>query len=729
LSIPIHAVQPQNSYILPRINEPVTLDGFSTESAWQGIESLPLIMHVPIFGAIPTEKTEILVAYDDDYFYAAARCFDREPANIQAPSKQRDELSLNNDWFGLILDTYNDNENALGFFTTPEGLRLDMAIFNDALGDFPINTSWNTFWDVVVVRNDEGWFVEMRIPFSSLRFQDTDGRVVMGLNTWRWIARKNEVTMFPAIPPEWGFWSTFKPSQAREVILEDIQSRKPLYVAPYGLGGFGQSWELNDTETAYQREEHPTSDVGLDVKYGLTNNLTLDLTVNTDFAQVEADDQQINLTRFSLFFPEKRLFFQERASNFEFNFGGFDRLFYSRQIGIYEDEDEEVPIYGGARIVGRTGPWDLGFLTMQTAPIEYIASENFGVLRVRRQVMNPNTYVGGMMTSRITEGGAYNVAYGLDGTIKLFDDDYLLFNWAQTFENDLDNDPFSLDPARFRLSWERRTVKGLGFDLSLSMAGEDYHPGVGYEEREDYTRFGNCLLYGWIPGDDSPLLRHWVYVWGYVVKRNSDGLTESIEIEPGWEFTTKSGYWCHVDVAFFYESVTDTFELSDDEEVVVPPGDYEFYGTKCAFGTPMSGVFHLESELELGTFYDGNRTSFEISPTWSVSSALNLSGTYEINKINFPERGLDLTAHIARIRGLYMPSTKVSLSAFIQYNSEIQAVIGNVRFRYNPSEGKDFYLVFDEEFNTNRFREEPIYPVTRNRTVLLKYTHTFRFER
>lgn len=719
----------QNLYLLPRINGSVKLDGLSDEPAWESVAPLPLVMHVPNFGGDPSEKTEILLAYDDNFLYVAGRCFDSEPDKIQAPSKKRDELNLNNEWFGVILDTFNDNENALAFFTTPSGLRLDMAVFNDALGDFPINTSWNTFWDAATVRNGDGWFAEMRIPFSSLRFQDDAGSVVMGLNTWRWIARKNEVDVFPAIPPDWGWWSPFKPSQAQEVAFEGIRSRKPLYVAPYVLGGYGQSRELNDAETSYLRDDDLANDIGLDVKYGLTNNLTLDVTVNTDFAQVEADDQQINLTRFSLFFPEKRLFFQERSSNFEFNFGGFDRLFYSRQIGIYEDEDEEVPIYGGARIVGRAGPWDLGFLTMQTAPIEYVSSENFGILRVRRQVINPSTYIGSIVTSRIAEDGTYNVAYGTDGLFRLSGDDYLVVKWAQTFENDLGNNPLSLDPARFRLSWQRNTVDGLGFDLSLSMAGEDYHPGVGYEEREDYTRFGNYLLYGWIPGEDSPLLRHWVYLWGFFVRRNMDGLTESFELEPGWEFTTKSGYWGKINVASHYESVTDTFEITDDEEVVVPPDDYWFSEFQCEVAAPASGTLNLYAGIEIGSFYDGSRTSFEISPTWSVSSSLELSGFYEINSINFPERGQKLMAHIARLRSLFMPSTKVSLSAFIQYNSAVNAVVGNARFRYNPSEGRDFYLVYDEEFNTDRFRGVPVYPVTTNRTLLLKYTHTLKFER
>ncbi|MFC1693811.1 DUF5916 domain-containing protein [Candidatus Latescibacterota bacterium] len=287
-------------YIIPRINGPVTLDGMSDEPAWEGIEPLPVIMHRPNFGSEPTERTEILIAYDDEYLYVAGRLYDSEPSKIQSLSKKRDATGGNIDKFGILIDTFNDNENSLAFFTTPAGLRADYTISNDAQGGAFMNKSWNTFWNVETVRNDEGWFTEIRIPFSSLRFQDRDGRVVMGLIFWRWIARKSEMVISPSIPPKWGNSSPYKSSQAQKVVFEGIRSSKPLYVTPYVVGGIGQTTELNNEETAYRRLNDTEKEIGLDVKYGLTNNLTLDVTLNTDFAQVEADDQQVNLTRYSL---------------------------------------------------------------------------------------------------------------------------------------------------------------------------------------------------------------------------------------------------------------------------------------------------------------------------------------------------------------------------------------------------------------------------------------------
>ncbi len=725
--------RPDPMMILP-LEGPVILDGLSTEPAWNDVSPISLIQHSPHFGQAPSERSEVLLGFDEEYLYVAGRLYDSEPDKIQACTKKRDTMSPSNDWFGVIFDTFNDKENGLGFFTTPCGLRFDASVYNDAqpsdltTGMPSINLSWNTFWDVKSVRNQEGWFVEMRIPLSSLRFQDHAGRVVMGLISWRFIPRKNELNVFPAIPPNWGGWSSWKPSQAHEVVIEGVQSQRPLYITPYGLSGYGRNFALNAEETAYIREDDPVAELGLDVKYGLTNNLTLDLTLNTDFAQVEADDQQVNLTRFSLFFPEKRLFFQERASIFDFSFGGPNRLFYSRRIGIYEDEDEIVPIYGGARLVGRVGPWDLGFMDMQTAPLKEfdLSSENFAVFRLRRRVFNSNSYVGGMLTSRIGADGTYNVAYGLDGILRVFGQDYLTMNWAQTFQDHTINRFWSLEPAKIRISWERRTVNGLGYDLSYSRAGEAYDPGMGFEMREDYTRLGNRLLYGWIPSERSVLYRHQVFLGGSVTTRNSDRSVESAELGPGWEMETKSGFGGVIQPKYYYESLAEPFELTD--EIEIPIGNYSFYGVEGLFATPMGRMLSLLSIWEAGSFYDGWRISWGFMPRWNLNDTWELEGFYQFNRVDFAERKQELTAHLVRLKILATLSTKITVSSFLQYNGISDAVIANFRFRYNPREGNDFYLVYNEVLNTDRTREIPARPFTDNRALLIKYSYTFNIK-
>lgn len=711
----------QNQYILSRINDPVTLDGLSNESAWQGISPLPVVQHTPNFGKEPSERTEILVAYDDDYLYVAGRLYDKDPSQIMATSFQRDSDSPANDWFGIIVDTFNDKENAVGFFTTPGGLRWDGTTSNDAQGNSPVSTNWNTFWDVAVEQNSDGWFVEMKIPLSSLRFQEEEGRVVMGMISWRFIAHKGERAIFPAIPPNWGHYSIWKPSQAQEVVLEGVRSRTPFYITPYLLGGLGQAFELNKTKTAYRRIDNSAREVGLDVKYGLTSNLTLDATVNTDFAQVEADNQQINLTRFSLFFPEKRSFFQERASMFEFSFDETNRLFYSRRIGIHEGKP--VRIYGGARVVGRVGLWDLGFIDMQTAPVEGLSSENLGVLRLRRRVLNPYSYTGGMITSRIGEDGSYNAAYGLDGILRLFGDEYLTFKWAQTFESSRERQLLSLDPARIQINWERRIFKGFSYSLDYSRSGSTYNPKLGFELRNDYTQLTGRMLHGWVPGEELPMLRSQVLLEGKLVRRNADGLTESAEFGPGTIFTTKTVYYGEFFLKRFYERVIQSFKLSD--KVEVPAGEYGFYSVQGWFNTPRRLPLSGHIEFDVGSFYDGRRYSVGTGAIWKMSSHLDLSATYEFNRIAFPDRSQKFTAHIARLRALHMLNTKFSVTAFVQYNSATNALIGNFRLRYNPGEGNDLYLVYNESINTDRYRADPVLPFSNNRTVMLKYTYTF----
>jgi hypothetical protein len=465
-------------------------------------------------------------------------------------------------------------------------------------------------------------------------------------------------------------------------------------------------------------------DPGLDIKYGVTNNLTLDITLNTDFAQVEADDEQVNLTRYSLFFPEKRLFFQERSGNFEFGFEESNSLFYSRRIGIHEGN--EVRIYGGARFVGRLGAWDIGFLSMQTEKTEELPSENFTVFRLRRQVLNPYSYVGGMMTSRIGLNGVWNVAYGLDGMIRMFGDDYLSLKWAQTFDESKDNNALSLDPVRIFVDWERRNTEGFHYKLNYSRAGKDYLPGSGYERRTDFTRFGDSIRYGWIPEKESKLLNHRIYIEGFAYMQNVESSIESAEIGPGWEFETKGGSVGIFSFKRHVEDVEEEFSFSDSAGV--PAGKYTYYEFEGTYETPRAGQIRLSSTVNAGSFYDGNRFSLTVSPVWNVSQHIYLTGTYQINRLKFAERNQEFTGHVGMLRFQFMPTIKHTFTAFIQYNSANDLILANFRYRFNPREGVDLYIVYNEGFNTDRQREIPFLPLTRNRTIMVKYSYMFNIQ-
>jgi hypothetical protein len=710
--------------VLSRMDQPITLDGILDEPEWQTIDSIELTMHTPNFGNESLYPTNVRIAYDDTYLYVGAICYS-PPDEIFATSYRRDLMAPSTDYFNVVLDTFNDNENGLAFAVMPTGARLDFAISNDAQGD--MNVSWNAFWDASVSIHEEGWSVEMRIPFSSLRFQDRDGRVEMGLIVNRTFAGRASTSTFPPIPPDWGFWSFIKPSQAQKVIMEGVYSRKPVYVTPYALGGIEQQYNLNAQETAYRRFDEQTYNYGLDLKYGLSNNFTLDLTLNTDFAQVEADNQQVNLTRFSLFFPEKRLFFQERASVFTFGKNEqSNQLFYSRRIGLHEGE--QVPILAGLRLVGRAGKWDVGILNMQTARDNSILvdekplpSENFGVVRLRRQILNPYSYAGGMVTSRYNADGRYNIAYGVDGIFRVFADDYLTVSFAQTYENDISSRFTDPEHTRVHAQWERRSLAGFGYDLSFSHSGEKYNPEMGFIFRRNYTRFGDKIFYGWFPGDRSILQRHQVYLNGEIFMRNPDGNVESYTYGPSWEATLKSGEMVSFRANVHYENLIEGFSLPGDAEI--PSGIYRTVTVSMHYDN-FGGKFRRIISGTAGGFYDGMRYSFNVTPTVVLSKHLQVGGYYQYENIRFSDRGQKFIGHIGRLRIDGSLNIKISAAAFIQYNSAFDVVTVNARLRYNPREGYDLYLVYNEGMNTNRYRTNIPLTLTNNRTILLKFSYT-----
>ncbi|MCD6201047.1 MAG: carbohydrate binding family 9 domain-containing protein [Bacteroidales bacterium] len=306
----------QDLWTVPKITCKIDFDGLPFEQAWEQVPPLPMLMQMPVFGNKPSEKTEIRVTYDDHYIYISGRLYDKNPSLIQTTNKKRDEYSPNSDVMGILFDNFLDRQNALAFTITPAGNRTDFTIFNDGVGSMqhmPFNMNWNTYWDVKTKITDKGWFAEIRIPISSLRFQTINGETIMGITVWRSIPHHNEVDCFPRIDPKHGNFSILKPSLSRKVVFEDLQPVRPLYIAPYTLGGLTQSHVLNNDETDYVGQSEPKITGGLDVKYVFSEKLTMDITVNPDFAQVEADDQKVNLTRFSLFFSGEKIVFSGKV--------------------------------------------------------------------------------------------------------------------------------------------------------------------------------------------------------------------------------------------------------------------------------------------------------------------------------------------------------------------------------------------------------------------------------
>jgi hypothetical protein len=721
LALPLPAAA-QEPWPLPRLESPIRLDGIPDEPAWSAIEPIPMVSFQPVFGLPPSEPTDIRIAYDSEYLYVGAVMQDAEGVRYHSLTRDVDN---GGDFLNILIDSFNDNENGFYFGTTPGGNRLDGTVVNDGEGD-SFSLAWNGHWDTAVEVRSDGWSAEVRIPLTTLRFQERDGRVVMGLTVNRLISRKNERVVFPAIEPTTGFAFT-RPSRARDVELVGVTARRPWYATPYLL--LGERRSVLPLETGgLEDDDEWRKEAGADFKVGVTDNVTLDLTVNTDFAEVEVDDERVNLTRFPLFFPEKRQFFLERAGIFDFRLGGDDRLFHSRRVGLTED-GEPVRILAGGRMVGRVGEWDLGFLEVQTGDVlgrDAVErdGENLGVLRLRRRVLNANSYVGGMVTTRAGLEETENLAIGVDGTVNLIEDDYLLFALADTrHSGDEVGDGF-LPNGSTRLVYQRRRTDGLGLEGGVETVGPDFDPGQGFVLRRDVVRGGGEATFGFLGQTGSALRLHRPFVETELIWGNSEGSLETSRYEAGWVLEWASGGVLELLAARQFEDLAEPFALSED--VVIPEGEYTFEEFEAEYEPGQNWTFGVGGFVRAGTFFDGTLTSFGIGPVWNVSPHLSLRAEYLHDRADFDDRDERFRAHILRLRTSVSVDARASLNAFVQLNSVADVVAGNVRFRYNLSEGHDLWIVWNHQLNTDRDRFEPRLPLAGDHSAVVKYTYTFR---
>ena len=376
------------------------------------------------------------------------------------------------------------------------------------------------------------------------------------------------------------------------------------------------------------------------------------------------------------------------------------------------------------------GKWDLGFLDMQTHAVNQgtgqsnpLTSENFGILRMRRQVINENSYVGGIFTTRVGVDGTYNIAYGADGIFKITGNDYLNVKVAQVSGKTSDNKLLSLNATQLYVDWNRFTQKGLNYDFTYSRSGKDFNPGIGFITRNNYANYSGMAGYGWIPGESSAIQSHQIGINAMSYFDNATNSAQSLMAGIMYEFNLKSGYGGMVFINHQYENVSDTFNFS--KNTFVPSGQYGFNQFETHLSSPHTNKFVLGIDFIGGSFYDGSIISIGASPSWNLGSALQLGLTYNHNLVKFNNRNQTFRGGITGFKASVMLSTKLSLSTFIQYNNADNNVMTNFRFRYNPREGNDFYIVLNEGRNTYRDVENPRLPLYNNRSLLLKYTYTF----
>ena len=700
---------------LQRLSAPIVLDGNPNEAVWREITPLPLTLYSPVFRGTPSQRTEIRVAYDDENLYAAGWFYDTDPSGIRNNSLYRDRWN-GDDALAIYIDAFNDNRNAKWFGTTPSGMRFDILVSDDGAAQ---NPSWDTFWTSETIVTNEGWFVEVKIPFSSIGFHTVDDVARMGLTVTRLVSRLNERVTFPAIDPKYEFR---QPSVAQDVILTGVRSERPVYVSPWVLTGVQQEPRLASNASSFSTQRDVSREVGIDLRYPVTSELTLDVTANTDFAQVEADDQQVNLDRFSLFYPDKRRFFQERSEIFDFITGSTGRVFHSRQIGLLNGQS--VPVFGGARLVGKAGAWDIGVLDMQTRDVVTQPSENFGVARVKRRAFNPYSYVGGILTSRVSDG-RHNAVYGADASIRVFGTDYLQAAVTQSVD-DADDGAAAWDRTQTYLRWNRRTTRGLMYDVSTTHSGSQYRPELGFLSRRDFTTANIYSEYYFHTENHPKLRRIWPGMIAFSTFRNSDNALETGTYAVWVQWETKAGGTGWVEPKLFHEDVTQSFTVGDAD---IPAGVYDFSDLQVAYSMPAGKRLRASADFRTGSYFDGTRTQLILTPTWNVSPHLELGGDYQISRLRFEERNQATDVHLARLRVRAALDARMSGNALMQYNSTTDELDFNVRLRYAFAEGTDLWLVYNEGLDTERSPLEGglVPPTLRARAVILKYTHTLSF--
>ena len=709
-----------------RVSQPLRIDGALDEILYRDVRSISDFIQVePDGGQAATERTETWIAFDDDYVYVSFKVWDSRMDTLIATEMRRDSTNSwqGNDLVSFIFDTFYDQRTSFTFTMNPLGGRSDGTMVNDR----QYSSDWNPVWDMQAGRFDGGWAVEAAVPFKSLRYQPGIAQV-WGFNAMRVKRSKNEVSTLTLVPPARG-QSGFQQAQfaATLVGIEAPRGGANLDIKPYAISNL-----TTNTTATPQISNHPEAEGGLDVKYGVTQGLVADLTVNTDFAQVEADEQQINLTRFNLFFPEKRDFFLENQGTFSFggvpinsaggNFaGGFigvsnaaPIMFYSRRIGLYQDH--EVPLNVGGRLTGRAGKYSVGVLNIQTGDKEEefgAPATNFSVVRVKRDVLRRSS-IGLLFTNRsnATIGSGANRAYGIDGTFAFFENLQINTYWAGTDTEGLGSRDDTSYRGQLDYSGDRYTVQ-----LEHLKIGDDFNPEVGFLRRDDMVREYARFKFSPRPRSRSAIRK---YVYDAAIEYIEDGAGRLESRERAAEFALEFQSADRLSVNY-----TNSFEFlpvpSSIVGVVLPVGEYNFDTFRVGYSIGQQRVVSANVTAEFGTFYNGHKTSFSaMRGRMPITNQLSVEPTYTFNHVTL-EQGKSVT-HLAGSRVTYSMTPLMFVSALLQFNSGTSSVSTNARFRWEYRPGSELFVVYNEERNTLT----PSFPSLNNRAFIVKINRLFR---
>ena len=682
------------------------------DSAWTGLSPASGFWQVqPDDGKRATQKTEVYVGFTDDALYIGVIAYDDDPDGVLVTDSRRDSDLADTDSFQVILDGLRDGQNGFVFGTNPAGIEYDGQVTREGEGGIlgsgsgGFNLNWDGTWDVATEITETGWSAEMRIPFRTLRYGRGEAQI-WGINFQRNIRRNNEITYWAPLSRQ---RNLYRVSEAGSVTGISPPSHRNLKISPYVLGSSSRGGDLVGSEN--------DKEVGFDIKYSITSSLTLDATYNTDFAQVEADEQQVNLDRFSLFFKEKRPFFLENAGQFSVGDSEEVEMFFSRRIGI-SDDGNQLPIDGGIRLSGKIGnSTNVGFLHMSSEAVAGVAPGNkFTVARINQELPSRSA-IGFMFVNRDGDGSHLvsgdadeNQTYAIDGRWGI-GDNLLLQAWAaKTSTPGLSgrDEAFSAKAIYSSAKWAYR--------LGYGQVGRDFNPEVGFLSRSDFRRANAFLMRRIRPKDMWGLLEIRPHS-SYTAYWDFDGFQESgfFHNDIHWEF--RNGYEIHTGVNLTREGVADAFDIIDG--VTIQPGTYDHAETQIVFHTNQAAPLSLALGTTVGGRFGGDRVSVAPTLRYRIGETFSSELSYSYNEFDLPVPGGEFEANLARLRLSYSFTPKILLQALVQYN-ELNDVLGtNLRFSWLQSANAGLFLVYNE------VDERGIGARPTGREIIVKYSHIF----
>ena len=692
-----------------KLTGPLAIDGVLDEALYRDVVPVSeFIQTEPNAGAAATERTDLWVSFDENNLYMSFRVWESQPERMVVTELRRDSFNLiENEHVAVLLDPFYSRRDSYQFMVNANGGRIDGQTTNDVqfTGDL------NPIWNLKVGTFDGGWIAETAIPFKSLRYPP--GRDQVWGFTARRVSRwKNEIAYTSPVPNGIGLFGIMRASAAGTMVgVEAPASALGLDIKPYVTGDLSSDLTANP-----QVSNDPDGTFGVDVKYGVTQGLTADLTYNTDFAQVEADQQQVNLTRFSLFFPEKREFFLENSGTFGFGGSGADvpTLFYSRRIGL--EAGQLVPIRGGGRLTGRMGGFELGLVSIQTGDetVSQSESTNFSVVRVKRDLMR-RSYVGAMATRRSSTPGrpAAGETYGVDGAIGLGNNFVSQLYWARTDAPGASSENTSY---RTRLEYDGDRY---GVSAERLMVGRLFNPDIGFVRRRDMRKSYGQLRFSPRPASNT-LVRKYSFSGDASYIENNAGRLETRSMGGNFSIEFQNSDQLSLSATDQYEFLARPFPIAPG--VVIPQGGYDFETFRAGYTFGQQRKVFGSVNAEHGTFYDGHSTTVRVQAARIVvSKHLNLEPSLSLSWVDL--NAGSFSARLVGSRITYTVTPLMFTSALVQYNSSGNSLSSNVRFRWEYSPGSELFVVYNEQRDTLAQR----FPALSNRAFIVKINRLFRF--